>query len=459
MSQTENKQKSRPGLNMRRLRAGNTMTFNDVFTAGGPVQSVASLLRGLDTRIEAARESDSLVMCFTVHMRHMTLTSGGEEIDSPSQAKLAEAVGERLAGLDNGIVSVAGRVNQIAGFADGFRRKGEAETIGNNILSTLRQPFDIDGRMHHFESRIGISILEEDTPSSNQLLSSSLLALAETDTSTPFLRYNARVQKRYDQQLALGHDLAQALDDRVLEVEYQPVLGLRERKLVGIEAFVRWNHPERGMIPPGQLVRLAEKTDTIYAIGQHVLTGSMEAARSWSEAGVFNGVTLWVNFAPSEILHHDFRDLIKTQVDRSHAVSVGIDLLEGAAISERQVSETIRAIALDDVRSAIDNFDGDFSLLTRSQQLPFDTLKLSHRLVSTIEPESDGRRIAELAIDLAHRRSIEVVAVGVESKEQLRILEEIGVDAVQGNLLSKPLPADQIVPLLEIGTWIDGAKS
>lgn len=434
------------------------MTFNDVFTANGPVQSVASLLRALDTSIASAREAESLVMCFTVHMRHMSLTTAGEEIDSPSQAKMAEAVGERLADLETGIVSVAGRVNQITGFADGFRRKGEAETIGNNILSTLRRPFDIDGRMHHFESRIGISILEEDTPSSSNLLSTSLLALAETETSTPFLRYNSRVQKRYDQELELGHDLAQALDDGALEVEYQPVLGLQERKLVGIEAFVRWNHPEQGMIPPGRLVRLAEKTDTIYAIGQHVLNGAMEAARSWAEAGVFNGVTLWINFAPCEILHQDFRTLVKEQVERSSTVSLGIDLLEGAAISERQVSETIRSIALDDVKASIDNFDGDFSLLTRSQQLPFDTLKLSNRLVSSLEPESDGLRIAELAVELAHRKSINVVAVGVETKEQLDLLEKMGVDAVQGNLLSKPLPADQIVPLLEIGTWMDGAN-
>ena len=139
MTQTENQQQGRPGLNMRRLRAGNTMTFDDVFTVSGPVPSVDSLLKALDSRIAAARESEGLVMCFTVYMRHMSLTAERGAVNSPPQAKLAEAVGQRLASLDHGIVSVAGRVNQIAGFADGFRRKGEAETC---LLYTSPSPRD-----------------------------------------------------------------------------------------------------------------------------------------------------------------------------------------------------------------------------------------------------------------------------------------------------------------------------
>lgn len=448
---------ARQPLNMRRLRAGTTLDTDAELTTG-TVVNVTALLRRVEAAIAAARADSSLIMMWTIGLRPLPAARWGRT-ELPPQPQMAKAVAERLTSLDTGLVFVSGPVDLINGFAFGLRRRNDAERVADDLLRILGLPFEIDSHLVHFEARIGSAVLDDDNPDGSTALEASRLALAATDESKPSRTFSRRLRRAWLRQEELRHDLEAAVGARALDILYQPIVDLDDEKLVGVEVVVRWEHTTRGTLEPIDFLPLVECTPLIYDLGDLVLSRSYETVSGWADRELNEAITMWVDVTPAELLRADFAERVRSALDPSSSVSLGFVMGQGAALAEKAVSDVVRALATDDVRAAVDDFGGPHTMGSVVNGLvpgPFDTVRLSRDLVARVESDAESRLAVRLGTELATGRGLTVMAAGVESQQQLDVLHELGVRAVQGSHVGGPMAADELADRLPGDDWRPG---
>jgi len=327
-----------------------------------------------------------------------------------------------------------------------------ASIAANKILNTLAQPFSLDGREIHVTASIGISTYPRDGDDVEALLKNADTALyrAKAQGRGAFRFFTPEIQAEVTERVELEHDLRHALARDELVLHYQPLFDPKTQRVIGAEALIRWNHPQRGLIPPDLFIPIAEDSGLIVAIGEWVIKTACAQLVAWQNSG-YTGLRMAVNLSIRQLsddglvpsIEHIVQtyDLEPEQLELEITESLFVD----HSPETMGVLQNIRALG---VTLAIDDFGTGYSSLSYLKRFPIDTLKIDQSFIRDVTENADSAAIVDAVVAMAHRLNLNVVGEGVETQEQLTFLNIAGCDIVQGYLLGRPVEPDAMVPLL-----------
>jgi EAL domain-containing protein (putative c-di-GMP-specific phosphodiesterase class I) len=252
------------------------------------------------------------------------------------------------------------------------------------------------------------------------------------------------------ERLSLETDLRQAIDKGEFLLHYQPQVDIRRWEIVGVEALIRWPHPERGMVSPMSFIPLAEEIGLIDQIGQWVLRTACAQQVTWSACGLGN-ITIAVNLSAVQFQQAALLDTIRTIVRETGVdpARMELELTESTAMQQAENAVgTFNQLKEMGFSLSIDDFGTGYSSLAYLKRFPIDTIKIDRAFVKDLDTESEQAAIAIAIIAMAHGLKLRVLAEGVETQPQLDILRDQGCDAIQGYYFSQPLPAERVEQLI-----------
>ncbi len=329
----------------------------------------------------------------------------------------------------------------------GVRSAADASQVAQSLLDATAPPVLIEGRELHVTASIGISIYPDDGLDLETLLRAADVAMyhVKEDRRNGFKFYAAPMNDAADRRLRIEDELRQALKRNELVLHYQPQIDLVTRRVVAIEALVRWNHPEQGLIGPAEFIGVAEESPLILALGKWALAEACAQNRSWQNAGA-PCVPVCVNLSARQFRDGDLVAHVRHVLRETGLAPCYLEL-EITETTLMQQSEGTLAI-LDDlagmgVQLAVDDFGVGYSSLSYLKRFPVDKIKIDRSFVRDIPNDAEDGAIANAIISLSHSMKLRVVAEGVENEAQLEFLAGRGCDDVQGYLLCPPLPAHE----------------
>ncbi len=322
------------------------------------------------------------------------------------------------------------------------------------VLAVFEEPSVVDGQSLMIQPYIGLERLSEAEGSGTDVFKNATIALsrAKNERREHWQYFTRDMQVAAQQRLGLLHDLRHAAEaKRGLSLHFQPQVDIASGKVVGAEALMRWQNDRGEDIPPYRFIPVAEYSHLIIELGEWVLRSACEQLRDWDRAGL-PGLRMSVNVSPAQFRDPDFigmarRCIVGTGIDPGR---IELEITESMALTETEtVVETLRRMKRFGVSIAVDDFGSGFSSLGHLQRLPLDRLKIDRAFVADLSPGSSGSTIAETIVKLGHLLGLTVIAEGVETREQLDTLRQMGCQEVQGFYFSPPVPADAFPALLK----------
>ena len=324
----------------------------------------------------------------------------------------------------------------------------QAETVAEKLLASLNQPFDLDGAQHYSTPSIGITLFGDERLTVDELLKRADLAMYQAKAAGRNTQrfFDPDMQAAVNARSNLEADLRQGLARGELLVHYQPVVD-HQATLLGAEALVRWRHPQRGMISPGEFIPLAEQTGLILPLGQYVLQTACEQLQRWSGQPETAHLSISVNVSARQFRQAGFvAEVLQTL--RNHNAEPGklkLELTESLLLGD--IEDTIaRMVQLksEGVGFALDDFGTGYSSLSYLKRLPLDQIKIDQSFVRDVLTDPNDAAIVRTILALAKSLDLEVVAEGVETTGQLSFLRLHGCEGFQGYLFGRPGPAEDI---------------
>ena len=350
--------------------------------------------------------------------------------------KFAILLGPHESGIDNVIHDVTGRV-----------------------LAAIRQPILLTDRPIYVTASIGIAGYPIDGGSASELLSHAMNATerAKAGGGNHCCRFDATTASSASGQRELISDLRLAIERNEMFLHFQPQVSLFSGSIIGLEALIRWRHPARGMISPGEFIPLAEQSNLVVDIGEWVLGETLRQMRAWSDAGL-PSIKVAINLAARHLLapglHTTIGNALAVQrIDPHH---LEIEITEGAMMQD--IAGAIRSttqLKKVGVRISLDDFGTGYSSLAYLSRFPIDVVKIDQSFVSDITTNPVNAAIAQATIAMSHKLGKVVLAEGVETEEQMQYLRRNECDEMQGYFFSRPLPAEDIGRLLQEGSTMN----
>jgi len=330
-----------------------------------------------------------------------------------------------------------------------------ADEVGRRLKTmqqaVLDRPFTIGGADLRIGAKIGIVICPDDGTDADTLLKNAEVALKRAKASAePYLFFNDKMTERVAEKLMLENRLRQALEKEEFVLHYQPKLDLDSGQVIGVEALIRWQNPDGGLVPPMQFVPLLEETGLILEVGTWALRQAVTDHGRLAGLGLAP-LRIAVNVSPMQLRRADFVDILRTTIAEG-ASPTGIDLEITESVVMEDVADNIRKLKEVNamgVHIAIDDFGTGYSSLAYLAKLPVQTLKIDRSFVITMLQEPATMTLVSTMISLAHSLRLKVVAEGVDADEQAKMLRLLRCDQIQGYLFSKPLPLDALAALLK----------
>ncbi|RUR30393.1 phosphodiesterase [Vreelandella andesensis] len=361
--------------------------------------------------------------------------------------------GERLVEC-TGMQGLAGRIggDEFMLFLPSVANKALEANL-DQLLNSLAIPFKLKGTSIELSVRLGYTRLDEPQRSAHELLREAELALSQhrKTLNVPWIAYDHRLKEATQLRIQLTRELRQALDEDQFELHFQPKVDLGTGTLIACEALIRWNHPERGMIPPGMFIPIAEQSQLIAPIGDWVLRRACQHLRDWRDAGLAP-VRVAVNVSVIQFQMGDFASRVQAVLDQS-GVSPGELALEITESVFSDASDMLLAqmSALRDigVRLSLDDFGTGYSSLLYLQQYPIDEIKIDQGFVFHLLDDAFSHQLVETVITLAQLLNADVIAEGIESAAVSNELIAMGCCSGQGYFYSMPLEAEDFRWLLE----------
>lgn len=323
--------------------------------------------------------------------------------------------------------------------------------LARRIIDVMSQPFEVDGHVVHVGTSVGVAVAPGDGQDSESLLRHADLALyrAKSDGRGQLVHFQPNMNQRVEARRGLENAMREALLAQEFELAYQPRFGEDDQRPIAVEALLRWNHPQRGAISPGEFVPLAEETGLIVPIGRFVLERACRDALAWPAH-----TTVAVNVSVVQFT----RGTLVADVTHALAASglppqrLELEITESTMIKDpTRVLSVLHTLRSRGVRIATDDFGTGFSSLSHLRSFPFDHLKIDRSFVREVVERKDLQAIIRGIVTLARGMGMQTTAEGVETAEQLALVRALGCDAIQGFLLGRPVPAAQI------GAWMHGA--
>jgi diguanylate cyclase (GGDEF)-like protein len=333
------------------------------------------------------------------------------------------------------------------------------EAIAQPILDRLTQLFCLQNREIFITASIGISIYPQDGEDVDQLMKNAGVAMsyAKQLGGNQYQSYTPTLLIESLDDLTLETNLRYAVERQELQLYYQPIVGLKQGKIVGAEALVRWHHPQQGMIPPVKFIPLAEQTGLIAPIGEWVLQTACNQTKSWQAEGL-PPVRVAVNLSFRQFNQVDLSDRLVRILDESGLDPSYLELELTESILVQNVDLTIsklNELKAMGVKISLDDFGTGYSSLSYLQQFPFDLLKIDRCFVQDINTNPTNAALTNAIIQMAHSLNLKVIAEGVETREELAILYENECDNIQGYLFSRPVNAEDFKRMLQEGKHLE----
>ncbi|MDQ6800383.1 MAG: EAL domain-containing protein [Acidobacteriota bacterium] len=328
----------------------------------------------------------------------------------------------------------------------------DAALVAQKIIDAVRYPFHIEGREFFMTTSIGISLYPDDGVDAESLIKNADTAMyqAKEQGRDNYQLFNAFINARALQRIALEHGLRKALANEELAIYYQPIFDFRTGRISGMEALLRWNHPTLGMIPPAVFIPLAEAIGVMVPIGTWAMRTACVQAKAWHDAG-FRTLSLAVNLSVCQLQQSDLLQRVREIIYETGlpARLLELEITESSAMQNPENSvRTLYELKKVGVRISLDDFGTGHSSLSYLKRFPIDTLKIDQSFVHDITHDPDTAAIVTAIIAMAHSLRLKVIAEGVEFTEQSTFLKRYGCDQMQGYLIKAPVPVDRFTDLL-----------
>ena len=316
--------------------------------------------------------------------------------------------------------------------------------VARKILQSLANPFRVNAHELFVTASIGISLFPADGEDVETLLKcadSAMYRAKELGRNQAQL-FTASMNERYVRRLAVEQSLHHALEREELEVYYQPIYESAERRVVALEALLRWNEPGKGVIEPVEFIHLAEETGLIVSIGEWVVRRACQQLREWHDSGLAD-LRMNVNISAPQLQQPKFAEMVADALHENHLPNkaLQLEITESVAVQNIDLTmQVLRDLRRQGIGVAIDDFGTGQSSLMYLKRFPIDTIKIDQAFVRDVTGEESAAAIVAYIINLAHMLRLEVIAEGVETEEQYAFLKSHGCDRVQGFLLSLPMP-------------------
>jgi len=328
----------------------------------------------------------------------------------------------------------------------------DAAAAARKILASFAAPFDADGQECFITASIGVATYPQDGAEAETLLQRADAAMGRVKESTRngYCFFTEEMNARTAAKLQLSIDLRRALERAEFELHYQPKVRLADGAVVGLEALLRWRHPERGLVPPAQFVPTLEDTGMILAVGDWVIGEACRQLRRWADEGLAP-LPIAVNVSPRQFERGDLQAAIERHV-QANAVPpalLELELTESCLMSDPEdAARQLQRLRDAGLRISVDDFGTGYSSLAYLTRLPLSALKIDRGFVDAAISDPHSAAIVQLVIDRARRRRVDVVAEGIETPEHVGFLRRHGCELGQGYLFGRPAPADAIASLL-----------
>jgi diguanylate cyclase (GGDEF)-like protein len=369
---------------------------------------------------------------------------------------LIKAVAERLTasvGREDTVARLS--ADQFAIIVATIEHKKEVGNLAQTILEKLSETFALAGQEIFVTASIGIGLYPRDGAELEQLLNhaNTAMAKAKQQGGDQYEFYTAAFNIGSSERLALQSSLRHALEREELQVYYQPLVNLKTGRIVGAEALVRWQHPERGLVSPDKFIPVAEETGLIMPIGEWVLHTACKQTKLWQTAG-FSSLRVAINLSSRQFSQIDLRKqlvqiLMETGLDPKY---IELELTESMLVQNTEVAiRRLNALKALGVEIAIDDFGTGYSSLSYLQQFPFDILKIDRCFIRNITENANNTAITKAIIAMAKSLNLKLIAEGVETEAELSFVYQQQCDGMQGFLFSRPVPAQEFEQLLKAG--------
>jgi diguanylate cyclase (GGDEF)-like protein len=338
-----------------------------------------------------------------------------------------------------------------------------AEDLARRAVEAMNVPFTVAGQLCHVTASVGVAVGTVDVVNPQVLLRSADLAMYEAKARGKgrFVRFDVAMSEALTLRTRTESELRHAIEHDELVLHYQPIMDMSSGDLAGVEALVRWQHPDRGLLAPNEFVPLAERTGAIVALGAWVLGTACRQAAAWQAARVGQTpLVVSVNVSARQLDEPALvvtvsQILADTGLDPT---SLCLEVTETAVMSNPAgVQQAARALRDLGVRLSIDDFGTGYASLTYLRRLHASDLKIDRSFVDGLGHVLDDTTIVTAVIGLAHAMGLSVTAEGVETTEQLRILRDMGCQKAQGYLMCRPVPADMLTAEIADPAWLRSA--
>jgi predicted signal transduction protein with EAL and GGDEF domain len=355
--------------------------------------------------------------------------------------QVAERLGSRLRKSDT-LARIGG--DEFTAILKGIKKKDEAQTVAENLLKALARPFQIEGQEITIGASIGISTFPDHANDEMDLLQQADNAMyaAKRSGKNHFAFFTQDLGNSVRERMTLENQLRRALEDASITVDYQPEFDLASNRLVRFEALARWTHPTLGAIPPSKFIPVAEESGLIVPLGAYIMERACTEAVGWQSLAD-HPIQVAVNVSSVQFARDAFVDEVFEMLKRTglNPNLLEIELTESAMlVGVSRAAKSIQLLRSIGISFAIDDFGTGYSCLSYLPQLGFDALKIDRSFVKELIKRPETRAMVRSLVTLAHDLGMRVIAEGIETPAQLKLIEDMGGDEAQGYLLGRPTP-------------------
>jgi diguanylate cyclase len=326
-----------------------------------------------------------------------------------------------------------------------------AMAVAGKLQAAFDEPFTLEDLALDVEASIGVALYPEHGSDPDELLQRAEIAMyVAKDTHAGFVLFDPKQDQHSPRRLALLGELRQAIDHGELVLHYQPKVDAHTGQMLGVEALVRWQHPEHGLLSPADFIPLAERTGLIGPLTHFVLDAALRQCRDWRRAG--HELAIAVNVSARSLLDLSFPDQVAGLLARWEVPTrlLLVEITESTIMADpTHALEILGRLNIMGVQVAIDDFGTGYSSMAHLKTLPVHELKVDRSFVSQMTSSTSDAVIVRSTVDLGRNLGLRVVAEGVEDPQTLQALDALGCDAIQGYFISRPVPADDLIHWLE----------
>lgn len=365
--------------------------------------------------------------------------------------KLLVHVAERLQDcLRNSDTAARLGGDEFAVLIESVTHEDESVNIANRILDVFCEPFSIEGNEVYVGTSIGIAAGSAETAGSEELLRNADLAmyLAKGRGKGKYVVFESKMHEALMERIELEADLRRGIDEREFVLHYQPIFDLRSKRILGMEALIRWQHPRFGLIPPMKFIPLAEETNLIVPLGEWILGEACRQVQEWrGETDAAAHISVTVNISIRQFMQKELADIVSKALEESGLPprSLILEITESFMLQDTEATiRKLHELKKLGIRLAIDDFGTGYSSLSYLQRFPIDILKIDKSFIDKLGQGSEGNAVARAIIMMGDSLNLKTIAEGIEHPDQITVLQYLGCEAGQGYHFAKPLTKEEM---------------